>query len=167
MIQPPRHAENSGTTPAVAFDQNPEAMSSIPKEIFDRVRELALAIVNASAISDDVLHDSLCLSLYAYYEEQSTAGCSHPFLTEAMADYTADCAEAVSLYELSLEQAAHCPDEPTHTKWISMAERLIELGDIDRARAALQRGRAEAVRLGDQFWTEDADRLLQEIEPEL
>ncbi len=138
-------------------------MSNIPPDIYEQVHELAFAIVNASGAGDDTLHDSLCQTLRAYYDEQASSGRSHPFLTEAMADYTDDTVEAVRLYELSLEQARTFPDEPTHTKMISLAQQFIELGLTERAEAYLRDGRAEAVRHGDTFWIEDADRLITRV----
>lgn len=138
-------------------------MSNIPPDIYERVHELALAIVNALCADDDPLHDSLCQTLRTYYDAQVRLGRSHPFLTEAMADYTDDAAEAVRLYELSLEQACRFPDEPTHTKMISLAQQFIELGRTEQAEVLLRDGRAEAVRRGDTHWIEDADRLLQQL----
>ncbi len=137
-------------------------MSNIPQDIYERVHELAVAIVNASGAGDEALHDSLCQTLRAYYDEQAATGRSHPFLTEAMADYTGDAAEAARLYELALDQASAFSDEPTHTKMIALAGKLIELGRTEQAEAYLRDGRAEAVRRGDTFWIEDAERLLQE-----
>jgi hypothetical protein len=69
----------------------------------------------------------------------------------------------VRLYELALQQAHEFPDEPTHTKMISLAEQLIELGRRELAEGYLREGRAEAVRRRDTFWIEDADRLLHEL----
>jgi hypothetical protein len=138
-------------------------MSSIPPDIYERVHELAVTLVNASGAGDDARYDSHCQTLRGYYDEQSSLGRSHPFLTEAMADYTDDATEAVRLYELSLEQARAFPDEPTHTKMISLAQQFIELGRTEQAEAYLRDGRAEAVRRGDTFWIEDADRLLQQL----
>jgi hypothetical protein len=135
-------------------------MSNIPPDIYERVHELSLAIVNATGAGDGALADSLCQTLRAYYDEQASLGRSHPFLTEAMADYTDAAAEAARLYELALEQASAFPDEPTHTKMISLAEQLISLGQTERAEAYLRDGRSEAVRRGDTFWIQDADRLL-------
>jgi hypothetical protein len=137
-------------------------VSSIPPDIYERVHEFAIAIANATQADDDVLNASLCEQLLAYYDEQASLGRSHPFLTEAMADYAADAAEAVRFYELSLEQAQAFPDEPTHTKMICLAEQFIELGRTDQAEAYLRDGRAEAVRRGHTFWIEEADRLLRE-----
>ena len=138
-------------------------MSRIPPDIYERVHELAVAIVNASGAEDDALHDSLCQTLRAYYEEQASLGRSHPFLTEAMADYTDDTVEAVRLYELSLEQARAVPDEPRHTKMISLAQRFIELGRTEQAEAYLRDGKAESVLRGDTYWIVNADRLLQQL----
>ena len=135
-------------------------MSSIPPDIYEKVHELAIAIANAAQADDDVLNASLCQQFRAYYDEQASLGHAHPFLTEAMADYSQDAAEAVRFYELSLEQAQAFPDEPTHTKMICAAEQFIELGRTEQAEAYLRDGRAEAVRLGHTFWIEEADRLL-------
>ena len=138
-------------------------MSTISPDIYERVHELALAIVNATEAGDDALEDSLCQTLRSYFEEQAISGRSHPFLTEAVADYTHDAAEAVCLYELALEQARAFPDEPTHTKMISLAQRLIELGRGEQAEAYLRDGRAEAIRRKDADWIRDADTLLQQL----
>jgi hypothetical protein len=138
-------------------------MSNIPPDIYERVRELALIMTNASEAGDDALQDSGYQSLLTYHEEQTRLGRSHPFLTEALADYTDDVATSARYYELALEQARAYSDEPTHTKMISLAERLIELGQLERAEAYLHDGRAEAVRRADAFWIEDADRLLHEL----
>jgi hypothetical protein len=72
-------------------------MNSIPPDIYERVFELALAIVNASEAGDDALSDSLCQTLPVYFDEQAGLGRSHPFLTEAMADYTDDSVEAIRI----------------------------------------------------------------------
>jgi hypothetical protein len=138
-------------------------MSNIPPDIYERVRELALAMTNASEAGDTALQDSGYQRLLAYHEEQTRLGRSHPFLTEALADYTDDVATSARYYELALEQARSYSDEPTHTKMISLAERLIELGQLERAEAYLRDGRAEAVRRADTFWIEDADRLLHDL----
>ncbi|MBI5387461.1 MAG: hypothetical protein HZA90_22610 [Verrucomicrobia bacterium] len=138
-------------------------MSNIPPDIYERVRGFAVAIANATEAGDDVLHDVHCRALRAYYDEQASRGCSHPFLTEAMADFTEDVTDAVRLYELALEESQAFPDEPKHTKMISLAERLAELGRTELAEAYLRDGRAEAVRRGDTHWIQDADRLLQEL----
>ena len=136
---------------------------SIPRDIYERVHELSLAIVNAMEAGDDELYETHCLALREYFDEQTNTGRPHPFLTEAMADYTDDKVEAVRLYELALEQSCAFPDEPVHTKMISLAGQLIELGRTEQAGAYLRDGRAEAARSGDAYWIEEADRLVQEV----
>ena len=139
-------------------------MSDIPPDIYERVRELAIAIVNASEAGDTALHESHCQALFAYYKQQEQLGRSHPFLTEAVADFTSDPVAAVRFYDLSLKQARAYPGEPLHTKMIALAERLLELGRTEQAGAYLRDGRAEAVRCGDNGWVKEADELLQEYD---
>jgi hypothetical protein len=138
-------------------------MNNIPPDIYERVRDLALSMTNAIEVGDTTLYDSGYESLLAYHEEQVRVERSHPFLTEALADYTDDAAASARYYELALEQARAYADEPTHTKMISLAERLIELGQLERAEAYLRDGRAEAVRHAETFWVEEADSLLASL----
>jgi len=123
---------------------------------------IGVSMTNASEAGDTVVHDSSYQNLLAYHTEQTLLGRAHPFLTEALADYTDDVATSVRYYELALDQARALSDEPTHTKMISLAERLIELGQLERAEAYLRDGRIEAVRCDDAYWVQEANRLLQE-----
>ena len=138
-------------------------MNSIPRDIYETVHRLSVAIVNASGAADDGLCASLVQTLRSYYEEQTALGRSHPFLTEALADHTEDPREAVALYELALSQAVAFSDEPMHTKRISVAERLIELGNTEQALMHLREARVEATRRGDTFREDEAYRLEQEL----
>lgn len=138
-------------------------MSGIPPGMYERVHELALALANASEAGDEVLSDSCLGALRAYYDELAAVGQSHPFVTETLADFV-DAAEAVNLYRLALGQSRAHPEEPTHTKMISLAERLIELGQSEQAEAFLRDGRAEAVRRDDAFSIEEADRLRNDLD---
>lgn len=137
-------------------------MRDIPEDIYERVHELALGMVNASAAEDPPLRDSFYQNLLSYFHEQAEAGRSHPFLTEALADFTEDATKSATYFRLALEQSKGVPDEPLHTKMISLAERLIELGLCEHAEAYLRDGRAEAVRLADADSVKDADRLLRD-----
>ncbi len=103
-------------------------MRDIPEDIYERVHELALGMVNASEAEDSTLRDSFYQNLLSYFHEQAEAGRSHPFLTEALADFTNDNATSVTYFRLALEQSKDFPHEPLHTKIISLSERLIELG---------------------------------------
>jgi hypothetical protein len=123
--------------------------SRIPEDLYGRVFELATAITNASEASDDVAYSAGVEELQALFEERARLGKSHPFLTETLADYTSDCEKAVELYRLAIEQSAAFAQEPTHTKHISLAERLAEAGDVDGAREHLALGREAARRADD------------------
>ena len=101
--------------------------------------------------------------LRAIYARQELLGAPDPFLTEAIADYTDEAAEAVRLYRLALAQSSKHPDEPTYTKRIDMASRLMEVGDLKTARTELIQGRAEAERLKDNLYVEFADGLLAKL----
>lgn len=137
-------------------------MRDIPSDIYERVHELALGMVNANEVEDTALHSVFYQSLLSYFKEQAEAGRAHPFLTEALADFTEEVTTSVTFYRLALDQSKDFPDEPLHTKMISLAERLIELGFCEQAEAYLLDGRAEAVRLADIDSVKKADELLRD-----
>jgi hypothetical protein len=94
-------------------------MREIPKELWAEVLKNTTDIVwgpereDAEATSADVER------LPAVYTRQSALGQPDPFLSEVLADFTDDAAEATVLYRLALTQSRDCPDEPIHTKRIS------------------------------------------------
>jgi len=81
---------------------------------------------------------------------------------EALADYTPDASKAVSIYReaIALSERRH---EPTYTKRIWMAARLVELGENAEARSQLIAGRAEAERLRGDGAVAYADELLAKL----
>jgi hypothetical protein len=81
---------------------------------------------------------------------------------EALADYTPDASKAVSIYReaIALSERRH---EPTYTKRIWMAARLVELGENVEARSQLIAGRAEAERLRGDGSVAYADELLAKL----
>ncbi len=136
-------------------------MRNIPPEMYDRVHELALSMVDATETGDAARHEALYQSLLKYHDEQTALGRSHPFLTEALADFTENLTASVHYFKLSLEQARWIPNEPTYTKMISLAERSIQLGQFEMAEAYLRDGRAEAIRALEPDWIKNADDLLK------
>jgi hypothetical protein len=120
-------------------------------EVFDLVTEVLLS--DAAALG----------ALRALYARRQALGKPDPALTEALADYTDDAAEAAALYRVAIAQSAADPDEPTHTKRICLASRLIDLGDIAEARSELALGRADAERLKDAEYVKVADDLLAQV----
>jgi hypothetical protein len=123
--------------------------SSIPPDLYSRVFDLATAITSASEASDNGAYAAGVAELRALFEERARQGTPHPFLTEALADYTDDAKEAVELYQLAIQQCIAFDGEPTHTKHIGLAERLVELGEVGRAREHLAVRRDAARRVGD------------------
>lgn len=138
-------------------------MSFIPPDIYDRVQKLALGITNATEAADGVLRKRYYLQLKEFHAEQTRAGQPHPFITEALADYTDDPEEAVRLYRESIALAMEFPDEPLHTKHIALARCLAELGLKEQAEAHLTDGRAEAIRRDDPYWVREADSVAREL----
>lgn len=129
--------------------------------MYERVHELALSMVNATNTGDAALHETLYQSLLRYHQEQAALGRFHPFLTEALADFTEDPMESVRYFKLSLEQARGVPNEPTYTKMISLAERLMQLRQFEQAEAFLRDGRAEALLALEPDWVQNADDLMK------
>jgi hypothetical protein len=122
---------------------------SVPADLYRRVFDLATALTNASESSDQLEYADRLSELKALFEERARLGNSHPFLTETLADYTEDLPEAIELYRLALTQCSDAPGEPTHTKHLSLAERLIESGALEDARKHLAQGREAARRAND------------------
>ena len=88
-------------------------------------------------------------SLRALYESYASAGRPDPFLTEALADRVADPHEAIRLYEAAIEQCAKFPGEPIYTKHRDMAQRLRDVGQLERARTQLRLAIVDAKRVGE------------------
>jgi tetratricopeptide (TPR) repeat protein len=118
-------------------------------------------MTNATCADDAALHDSLYEQLRAFYEDQAKQGTLHPFIVESLADYTEDRQEALRLYRQAL--AISEPDEPRYTILISMAERLIDVGQREQAEACLREARAEAEDCEDSEYVAEADRVLRDL----
>lgn len=138
-------------------------MSSIPPDIYQQVREISISLTNATEAGDEILVQFHYQQLLDFFHQQNESGNAHPFITETLADYTEDASDAVKYYELALAQCRKNPEEPAYTKQISLAERLLELKQVERAKTLLQQGRAEARCRNDAFWAHTADDLLAEI----
>jgi hypothetical protein len=135
----------------------------VPKELYDQVFLLVTAITqpNAEPLSEpnEIAASDALAKLTELFKRRQVAGQSDPFLTEALADFVEEDTEAIRLYELALAQGATAPGEPTHTKRVGLARRLLEAGRKVDSRAELERARREA------FAASDTDALaeLEEI----
>ena len=128
-------------------------------EVFDHVTEALLS----DAAGDTERYAKAFAALRSLYARREAIGKPDPALTEALADYTDDAAEAAALYRVAIAQCEAYPGERTHTKRICLASRLMDLGDIAEARSALALGRAEAERLKDAKYVKFADDLLSQL----
>jgi hypothetical protein len=126
-------AEAGGTT-----------MRRITRPLLDEVFDVVDNIKRSSDDGNSQQEALYTAALRAIYARQQVLEAPDPFLTEAVADYSDDPREAVLLYRLSIAQSSGHPDEPTYTKRICMASRLLELGDLPAVRSELILGRAEA-----------------------
>jgi HD-GYP domain-containing protein (c-di-GMP phosphodiesterase class II) len=138
-------------------------MREVPRELWGEVFDLVTEVLLSDAAGDTERFAKAFTALRALYARQEALGKPEPALTEALADYTDDATEAAALYRVAIAQSASYSDEPTHTKRICLASRLIDLGDIAEARSELALGRADAERLKDAEYVELADQLLAHL----
>jgi hypothetical protein len=138
-------------------------MRKVPKELSGEVFDLVTEILCSDAAGDTQRFTTALAALRAVFARQEALGKPHPALTEALADFTDDAAKAAALYRAAIAQSAAYADEPTHTKRICLASRLIELGDLEEARSELAQGRADAERLKDVEYITLADELLSQL----
>lgn len=138
-------------------------MREVPRELGGEVFDLVTEVLLSDAAGDTERFAKALAELRALYARRQALGKPDPALSEALADYTDDAAEAANLYRLAIAQSGACPEEPTHTKRICLASRLIDLGEITEARAELALGRADAERLKDAEYVKLADELLSQL----
>ena len=138
-------------------------MREVPRELWGEVFDLVTEVLLSDAAGDTERFAKAFAALRALYARQEALGKPDPALTEALADYTDDATEAATLYRVAIAQSASYADQPTHTKRICLASRLIDLGDIAEARSELALGRADAERLKDAEYVKLADRLLSQL----
>jgi HD-GYP domain-containing protein (c-di-GMP phosphodiesterase class II) len=138
-------------------------MREVPREVWGEVFDLVTDTLLSDAAGDTERFAKALAALRALYARQEALGKPDPGLTEALADYTDDAAEAATLYRAAIAQSVAYPDEPTHTKRICLASRLIDLGNIAEARSELALGRADAERLKDADYVKLADKLLSQL----
>jgi hypothetical protein len=94
-------------------------------ELREATRHLVTSIAQPDAQPLSAVDETKASDAYekleALFKLRESSGESDPFLTEALADFTDDAAEAIRLYELALEQCADFPGEATLPKRIGLA----------------------------------------------
>ncbi len=103
---------------------------------WDRVKEAALPLVNATFAEDEVLRASSFMTLQAVLGELRARHGNHPLLIETEADFTEDNSERVRLYHRAVRAASsHCL--ATLTIRLSLARVLLESGQPNEAATEL------------------------------
>ena len=128
----------------------------IPADIYERVHEVMLAIVNASQSGDDVLYAAHYEQLREFCEQQTATGRGSGFMWEALADVTDDSTER------SLALARH-NSEPTHTVLLAIGHLHAEAGDWLRAEPLLIAARQQAIASGDADTEGEASSILLQV----
>jgi hypothetical protein len=118
------------------------------EEEWESIHELGLAIVNATAVDDHALTESLLLQLQDLLSEMRARYDDHPKLIETLADYTFEHSEQVRLYE-EAESRAEAIGFATYTILFSWAEALCDEGEHRTALALLERSADQMAALGD------------------
>ena len=149
--------------PQLQLDRQAWHMREVPREFWGKVFDLVTEALISDAAGHTQRFSKALAALRALYARREALGKPDPALTEALADYTDDAAEAAALYRAAITQSTSYPGEPTHTKRICLASRLIDLGDVAEARSELVRGRADAERLKDAEYVKFADELLSQL----
>lgn len=134
----------------------------IPADIYERVHEVLLTIVNASLAGDDVLYAAYYEQLREFCEQQTAAGRGSGFMWEALADVTEDSTERLAYYERSLALARH-NSEPTHTVLLAIGQHHAEAGDWLRAEPLLIAARQQAITSGDANTEGEAPSILLQV----
>jgi hypothetical protein len=134
----------------------------IPADIYERVHEAMVAIVNASQAGDDVLWASHYEQLREFCEQQAAVGRGSCFMWEALADVTDDSTDRLAYYERSLALARH-NSEPTHTVLLAIGQHHAEAGDWLRAEPLLIAARQQAIVSGDADTESEAASLLLQV----
>ena len=131
----------------------------IPPDIYDRVHDAMLGIVNAAHAGDDILSAKHYEELQEFCEQQTAAGRGSGFLWEALADVTDDSGKRLEYYERAFEWA-HRNSEPAHTVLLAIGQLYADAGEWLRAEPFLRAAREQAITCNDTDTEGEAVSLL-------
>jgi len=134
--------------------------SSIPRDVYDHVYSLALAVVNASAKGNCESVRKGYQELEIYCQSLEASGRRHPFLLETLADFGESASVSIRLDHSALRLARRM-GEQQHTILLSLARVHLELGHLRSARRSLLAAHSNAVEYRDHEDAVEAERLLQ------
>ena len=131
----------------------------IPTDIYEKVHETMLSIVNANQADDTILSSALYEELHRFCNDQTNAGYGSGFLWEALADVTGDEGARVEFYERALAFARH-NSEPAHSILLALGQIHAQAGHWSRAKPLLVAARSEAIENDDVETEGEAASLL-------
>lgn len=135
-------------------------LSTVPKEMYERVLDLALGIANSRLGGDDRGARGYYRRLCFYCREQESLGRRHPFLLETIADFSRSRATAIKLYHSALRLSRRM-GEPQHTILLSLGRLHLEHGNRRAARRCLRAAEREASSHQDRDDAAEARALLE------
>ena len=138
--------------------------SSIPRDIYQRVLQYALDMVNASGRNDTIAGKAAYRRLRRYWRAQEAKGRFHPFIPETVADFTDRVASRVKLYHHALRLARRM-HEQEHTILLALGEQYLQSGNVRAARRCLIAAEADAIRHRDREDARSARKLLKQAPP--
>lgn len=119
-------------------------------ELHEAVHDIVLDIVNASAVDDQRAQWAAYRRLAELCEASERAGSRHPFQWETLGDFTADRALALGFYEKALGYAREARlEDYIASICLAMAEALLDIGEVARARSAAWEAHESASRIAD------------------
>ncbi len=102
--------------------------------LHDEVHELALDIVNASAVEDKISEWAAYTKLKELCEENESTELNHPFQWESLGDFTAANDQAISIYRKALAIAENLSEvEYVASINFALAERYFEMEALEQA----------------------------------
>jgi len=104
------------------------------QDIYERVKGLAVEIMNASEIENTKQYWVVYQELEKVCLENERGEANHPFQWETLGDFTTDNKAALNIYKKAIEFAESLNlNEYVASVKLAMAERYIELGSYEEA----------------------------------
>jgi hypothetical protein len=119
-------------------------------DIYEKVKDLACSLVNASGSGDTKEYWNTYQELSSLCDEYEGGALNHPFQWETLADFTTDDAASVELYEkaFALAEELKLSNYMSSIK-LAVAERYLELGLESMAFASARKANEYAIKLDD------------------
>ena len=130
-------------------------------ELHEAVHDIVLDIVNASAVDDQRTQWAAYQRLAELCETSDREGRRHPFQWETLGDFTADRTLAIGFYEKALGYAREAQlVDSIASICLAMAEALLDIGEVARARSAAWEAHESALKTSDLELRQSISELL-------